>query len=91
LTKKANYGFGGAGSDIFAIASGQGTVIINDFVDGIDFLGFTGSLDFSDLNIVSDAAGTGSIIYDLSNNNALVATIVNVSVTALTQADFTIA
>jgi serralysin len=82
---------GGAGSDIFAIASGQGTVIINDFVDGIDFLGFTSSLDFSDLNIVSDAAGTGSIIYDLSNNNALVATIVNVSVPALTQADFTIA
>jgi serralysin len=79
---------GGAGADIFAIASGQGTIIINDFVDATDFLGFTGSLNFSNLDIVSDPTGTGTMIYDLSNNNALVATITNVSATNFTQADF---
>jgi Ca2+-binding RTX toxin-like protein len=82
---------GGAGADIFALASGQGTIVINDFVDGLDLLGFTGSLDFSDLSIVDNSAGTGAIIYDLSNNNAVLASIVNVSTVNLTQADFTTA
>ncbi|MBW4536567.1 MAG: hypothetical protein KME09_21780 [Pleurocapsa minor HA4230-MV1] len=82
---------GGAGADIFALASGQGTIVINDFANGTDFLGFTGSLDFSYLSIVDNSAGTGAIIYDLSNNNAVLASIVNVSAVNLTQADFTTA
>ena len=82
---------GGAGSDIFALASGQDTIMINDFVNGIDFLGFTGSLEFNDLNIVDNSAGTGTIIYDLSNSNVILASIVNVSADDLTQADFTTA
>jgi serralysin len=82
---------GGAGADIFALKSGQSTIVINDFVNGIDFLGFTGSLDFNDLNIVDNSAGTAAIIYDLSNNNALLASIVNVSAAVITQEDFTTA
>jgi serralysin len=87
----SNIMVGGAGSDIFAIASAQGSVVINDFINGLDFLGFTGALDFSDLSIVDDATGTGSIIYDLSNNNAVVASLVNVRADTLTLEDFTTA
>lgn len=87
----SNIMIGGAGSDIFAIASGQGSVVINDFTNDLDFLGFTGTLDFSDLSIVDDATGTGAIIYDLSNNNAVVATLVNVNANTLTLEDFTMA
>jgi Ca2+-binding RTX toxin-like protein len=82
---------GGAGADIFALASSQGTIVINDFANGVDFLGFTGSLNFNDLSIVDDSAGTAAIIYDLSNNNVVLASIVNVSADDLTQADFTTA
>jgi Ca2+-binding RTX toxin-like protein len=82
---------GGAGADIFALQSGQGTIIINDFANGTDFLGFTGSLDFSDLSIVDNSAGTATIIYDLSNSNIILASIVNVSAATLTQEDFTTA
>ncbi|MEN9870562.1 MAG: hypothetical protein RLZZ171_1550, partial [Cyanobacteriota bacterium] len=78
---------GGAGADIFALALGQGTIVINDFVDGTDFLGFTGSLDFNNLDIVDNFAGTATIIYD----NVVLASIVNVSAVNLTQADFTTA
>ncbi|WP_146132054.1 CAP domain-containing protein [Pleurocapsa sp. CCALA 161] len=86
-----NIMIGGAGADIFAIASGQGTIVINDFVNGVDFLGLTGSLAFNDLSIIDNATGTGTIIYDLSNSNAVLASIVNVSAVAFTQEDFTIA
>jgi serralysin len=82
---------GGAGADIFALASGPGTIVINDFVDGTDLLGLTGLLDFNNLNIVDDSTGTGTIIYDLSNSNAVLASLVNVSAATLTQEDFTAA
>ncbi|MEN9567330.1 MAG: hypothetical protein RLZZ69_2526 [Cyanobacteriota bacterium] len=82
---------GGAGADIFALASGPGTIVINDFVDGTDLLGLTGLLDFNNLDIVDDSTGTGTIIYDLSNSNAVLASLVNVSAATLTQEDFTAA
>ncbi|MCC0176539.1 calcium-binding protein [Waterburya agarophytonicola K14] len=80
---------GGGGNDIFALESGQGMVTIKYFSDNIDMLGLTGSLNFSDLSIVNNSAGTATIIYDLSNSNAVLASISNVDAADITQADFT--
>ncbi|MDJ0569816.1 MAG: calcium-binding protein, partial [Pleurocapsa sp. MO_192.B19] len=80
---------GGAGSDIFALESGQGITIVNDFSDGTDFLGLIDSLDFDDLNIVNNSNGTAVLVYDLSNNNTILASIANVNAADITLADFT--
>ena len=42
---------GGQGSDIFIVASGEGTDKIKDFKPGIDFIGLAGGLLFDDLTL----------------------------------------
>ena len=78
---------GGGGANIFALESGLGADVITDFVDGTDLLGLTGSLSYNDLSIVDSGADVE--IYDLTNGNALLATINNISATNFTPADFT--
>ena len=80
---------GGSGSDIFALESGQGTDNIRDFVDGTDLLGLSGALTYSDLDIVNNASSTGVIVYDLSDNNSVLANISNVDAMDFNASDFT--
>ncbi|BAZ45946.1 hypothetical protein NIES4102_29740 [Chondrocystis sp. NIES-4102] len=79
---------GGAGIDVFALESRQGQITINDFIKGTDLLGLTSSLSFNNLNIINNTSGTGTIIQDLTNNNATLAIINNVSAANITPSDF---
>jgi Ca2+-binding RTX toxin-like protein len=80
---------GNAGSDIFTLESVLGRDVLNDFTNGIDLFDLSGSLGFSDLNIINNAAGTATLIQNATNNNQLLAIVNNVSATDITMADFT--
>ena len=81
--------YSGSGNDVFVLESGKGVDNIRDFADGKDLLGLSGSLTYSDLDIVNNAAGNGVIVYDQSNGNSILANISNVDAMNLTQSDFT--
>ena len=49
---------GRSGSDIFMLATGEGTDTILDFGAGIDLLGLLGSLSFGQLEIVQEGQNT---------------------------------
>ncbi len=49
---------GGSGSDIFVLAVGEGTDTILDFGAGMDLLGLSGSLSFSQLEVVQEGQYT---------------------------------
>jgi len=78
---------GGYNSDIFALESLTGTDTINDFKDGVDLFGLTGSVGFSDLSI-SDSSNGVEIALP-SNNNQILAIVNNVSAVDITVDDFT--
>jgi Ca2+-binding RTX toxin-like protein len=84
----SNTVIGGAGIDVFVLESKQGKITINDFTNGTDLLGLTGSLGFNNLNIINNTTGTATLIQDLTNNNATLAIINNVSATEITLSDF---
>ena len=79
--------YGGNGSDVFMLQSIFGTDMIQDFNDGVDSFGLSGSLSKSDLSITDNTAGTATLIEDTTNNQ-LLAIINNVSVTDITVDDF---
>lgn len=84
----ANVVFGNNGADTFALEPNSGKVLIKDFNNDVDFLGLSSSLEFDDLKIVENAAGTATFIKNM-NNNAVLAVIQNVNASDLTRDDFT--
>jgi Ca2+-binding RTX toxin-like protein len=70
---------GGAGSDTFVLASGEGTDTIGDFVQGMDIIGLSGGLSFSNLNF------SGS---DILFGSQVLATVPGMDATTLTASDF---
>ncbi len=70
--------------DIFAIQLNAGEDTINDFIDGTDLLGLTGSLSFVDLTI--SANGTSTQIFDNANN--VLANLVGVDSSLIDSNDF---
>jgi large repetitive protein len=77
---------GNEGKDTFAIqlASGKDTIV--DFQDGIDRLGLSKGLTFNKLTIADNTNDTGTFIKD--NNNHVLAVLVGVDSSLITQADF---
>ncbi|MEL6441515.1 MAG: hypothetical protein AAFQ80_19965 [Cyanobacteria bacterium J06621_8] len=73
---------------MFSLQSASGTDVIEDFTDGVDSFRLLSSLEFSDLAISDNAAGTASLIRDTTDNNQLLAIVNNVSANELTAADF---
>ena len=53
--------YGDAGSDTFVFGAGDGVNIIRDFEVGVDQIGFTGDLSFSDLSI-EDRSDIGRVV-----------------------------
>ncbi|MEM8830223.1 MAG: CAP domain-containing protein [Cyanobacteria bacterium P01_G01_bin.19] len=80
---------GGAGSDVFALEQNSDKITIIDFQDGSDMLGLTGSLGFSDLNIINHSVQTGVVIRDSSNNDEVLAYLRNVDAANISVSDFT--
>lgn len=80
---------GGLGNDVFAVQSITGSDIIDDFVDGTDLLGLTGSSSFGDLMITNNATGTATLIRDSTSGNQLLTTVLNIDAADLTSVDFT--
>jgi serralysin len=79
---------GGVGIDVFVLESKQGQITINDFSNGTDLLGLTTSFGFNNLKIINNTTGTATLIQDLTNNNATLAVINNVSAVDITLNDF---
>lgn len=75
---------GGDGIDTFVIASGNGTDIFSDFVDGVDLIGLAGGLAFGDLSF----SNNNEII--ASTDNEVLAVLTGVDTTLLTSADFVV-
>lgn len=51
--------FGGRGKDTFVLAQKEGGDIIRDFQVGVDFIGITGKLNFSNLTFAGDSIFSG--------------------------------
>ncbi|MEM8832218.1 MAG: calcium-binding protein [Cyanobacteria bacterium P01_G01_bin.19] len=80
--------FGDAGIDIFALESDSSFDIVKDFSDGIDLFGLTNGLNFADLNIVNNSAGSAAVIKNASDNNRVIAFVTGVDAVDITSADF---
>jgi len=74
---------GGNGSDVFVLASGSGSDVITDFVDGTDMLQLAGDLTFEQLTILP---GTDGTLINLGAN--LLATLTGIDASLITQEDF---
>jgi len=79
--------FGGAGADQFLLTPGQGMDTVFDFEDGTDLFSLGGGLNFNDLNITQ--SGISTLISIQSSGEQLVS-LIGVSSSAITAADFTI-
>ena len=79
---------GGAGNDLLILESASGTDVIRDFTAGVDRFGLRLALEFSDLAISDNSAGTGSLIRDTTNSNQLLAVVDGVSADLLSATDF---
>ncbi|MEQ9621877.1 Ig-like domain-containing protein [Coleofasciculus chthonoplastes] len=77
---------GGAGADKFRLQSGTGGDLIFDFSDGEDLFLLTDGLTFGQLSIISN--GYSTLIRD-SGSSELLVTVLGVSDSLITQADFT--
>ncbi|GAB4285770.1 MAG: hypothetical protein Fur0025_17720 [Oscillatoriaceae cyanobacterium] len=75
---------GGAGVDTFVFGSDSGTDVVMDYADGEDKIALTGGLTFAQLSLTQGADGT-----EIRVGQQLVATLMNVQVTALAVDDFT--
>jgi len=71
------------GSDVFVLASGSGSDVITDFVDGTDMLQLAGDLTFEQLTILP---GTDGTLINLGAN--LLATLTGIDASLITQEDF---
>ena len=78
---------GNGDADVFVLESDAGTDTIRDFRNGIDLFGLS-VVDFSDLSIRNNSAGTATLINNAANDNQLLAIINNVSAADITAADF---
>ena len=74
---------GGNGGDVFVLASGSGSDVITDFVDGTDMLQLAGDLTFEQLTILPGSDGT---LINLGAN--LLATLTGIDASLITQEDF---
>jgi serralysin len=79
---------GGTGIDVFVLQPQQGQITVNDFSNGTDLLGLTASFSFNNLKIINNSTATATLIQDLTNNNATLAVINNVSAADITFNDF---
>jgi Ca2+-binding RTX toxin-like protein len=87
---------GGSGSDTFVFSAGDGSLnlsdadIINDFLDGTDFLKLSGSLQFGDLTISqgngTNTSSTNTII--MTSSNEYLAVLLNTQAGSLNSNDF---
>ncbi|MGD1902664.1 MAG: spondin domain-containing protein [Geitlerinemataceae cyanobacterium] len=77
---------GGAGEDIFLLRSGDGSDTITDFFVGIDTIGLSGGLAFSDLTL-GDSAGGATLT--VNSSSELLATLTGVTASQLSSANFT--
>ncbi|MBD2269110.1 hypothetical protein H6F62_10130 [Anabaena sp. FACHB-1391] len=78
---------GGANNDVFVIALSNGADIVQDFQDGLDRIGLSGGLLFTQLTILG--TGTNTVIRNTSSGE-IFATLQNVSSTLITSVDFTV-
>ncbi len=76
--------YGEAGSDSFVISSVTGKDTIYDFEDGIDTLGLSAGLTFSDLNIKAVGSNTNII-----QGNQTLATLIGIDSSLIDSSDFT--
>jgi len=74
---------GGAGVDTFVFGSDTGTDVVMDYADGEDKIALTGGLTFAQLSLTQGAQGT-----EIRVGDQLMATLMNVQVTALAADDF---
>ncbi len=77
---------GGAGRDVFLFAAGEGSDVVQDFVDGVDrfdLSGHSGVSGFDDLQISSDDAGVR-----FSDGQGGVVLVVGLAVQNLSESDF---
>ncbi|MGK7945323.1 MAG: choice-of-anchor Q domain-containing protein [Microcystaceae cyanobacterium] len=80
---------GGTGFDIFVLRSGDGRDIIYDFTDGIDRIGLVDGLTFTDLGIAQFGSRTDiTQITNQTDSNAVLALLVGVNFTNITEDDF---
>ncbi|MEO1386162.1 MAG: calcium-binding protein [Cyanobacteria bacterium J06634_6] len=75
--------YGGKGLDTFALAAGEGTDMIMDFMAGKDSIGLAGGLSFGQLTVSAD--GDDAII---AAGDEILATVRKTSVDALTESAF---
>jgi Ca2+-binding RTX toxin-like protein len=77
---------GSTNNDVFLLQLNSGKDTITDFVNGVDFLGLRGSLNFSNLTL--RANGTSTQILDSSSN--ILAELNNVDVGLIDSSDFVV-
>jgi Ca2+-binding RTX toxin-like protein len=83
--------YGGLGSDTFVIqAAGNGLDVVNDFQDGIDFIGLSatnsGGLTFASLTFT--AFGTGGVSTSIRAGATEIMRLINVAPSLISNADF---
>ena len=76
--------YGEAGRDTFVISSVKGKDTIFDFEDGVDTLGLSNGLTFSNLSITNDGNNT-----NILEGNKTLATLIGVDSSLINQNDFT--
>jgi len=76
--------YGGSGKDTFVLSSVTGKDTIYDFEDGVDSLGLSDGLTFSDLNIKAIGNNTNII-----QGNQTLATLIGIDSSLIDQSDFT--
>jgi 2',3'-cyclic-nucleotide 2'-phosphodiesterase (5'-nucleotidase family) len=79
---------GGEGRDIFVIAPRPGVDTIVDFEDGIDLIGLSGGLAFSQLSITQGTGDTSADTLISDSSNTVLAILRGVEATAITSSDF---
>ncbi|WP_050857540.1 esterase-like activity of phytase family protein [Acaryochloris sp. CCMEE 5410] len=80
---------GGSGEDLFALAAGDGTDTITDFLIGEDVIGLIGGLSFEQLEIVQGTgAQTADTLISVVETDELLAVLSGVQATTLTDSAF---
>ncbi len=77
--------FGGEGHDIFKLASGYGSDLIFDYVDGVDKFSLGTGLQFDHLEILSNEGDTD---ITLSSTGEILASVVGIDAQAIEASDF---
>ncbi|MEB3826279.1 DUF4114 domain-containing protein, partial [Phormidium sp. CCY1219] len=81
---------GGEGADTFALAADSGTDAIVDFVLGEDTLGLSGGLTFDDLTITQGSASTDPTLIQVTETEAVLASLTGVQESDLTPEAFSL-